>query len=207
MAHVDAWPGIKRHGLLSTTALLDLFGPGPHNRDLVESTRRPKSVLLEHPACGAAVIRDNKPMDDAGLLRSVSDMTPREWYRMLNSRVFFWLTEKRLETLLSARAYRSAEHCVLTLDARGLVYAYHDRIWLSPMNSGATKPIAHPRGSETFQRIKQFRFDYWRAKRRSARKAIAELAIDYSVPDIARFVTSVTIRNDKGIIRTVFQRA
>jgi len=36
MAHVNAWPGIKRHGLLSTSALLDLFGVRGSSRKALE---------------------------------------------------------------------------------------------------------------------------------------------------------------------------
>src|ERR1700728_2842755 len=75
-AHVDAWAGIQAHGLLSTTALLDLFEVCGHNRDLIESTRRPESVVIEHRRFGRAVIRDNKPITDGQLARCLTGMAP-----------------------------------------------------------------------------------------------------------------------------------
>jgi len=205
MAHANAWEGIRQHGLLSTTALLDLFEIQDPERATVRSRRRPESVVIEHPIYGKAVIRDNKPLDDQGLLRCLTDFSPSEWYEILNDKVFFWLTEQRLITLLAARAYRGSQHCVISVSTSRFVRDYYDRIWLSPMNSGTTKPIPHPRGANTFQRIKYFPFNDWRSKRRSATKAIAELAVDYSVPDIVQYVEEVTIRNQYGVTREIYR--
>ncbi len=204
MAHVNAWPGIKRHGLLSTSALLDLFevtGPG---RKALEANRRNDSITVHHKRYGEAVIRDNKPMDDAGLMRALTDMTPEEWYRTLNRKVFFWPTEERLNRLLMARFNRPYNHCVITVNTRRLVRDYHDKVWLCPINSGATaKPMPQPRGTETFRRICDYPFNDWSRKRRSCIKAVAELAVDYSVPNIRDYVEAVSVRNSTGVVHTL----
>ena|SRR5208282_3252377 len=116
MAEAGTWPSIRKQGLLSTTALLDLFGINAEERFKIESCQRPKCFLISHPRLGDAVVRDQKPMSDKALRRCLQNMEPREWYETLNRKVFFWLTRERLLTLLSARAYRNREHCVLTLD-------------------------------------------------------------------------------------------
>jgi hypothetical protein len=72
------------------------------------------------------------------------------------------------------------------------------------MNSGATKPMPHPRGRDIFQRILDYPFEYWSAKRRSQRKAIAEFAVDYAVPDIVELVERVTIHGTTGLIRELW---
>jgi hypothetical protein len=202
MAHVNAWPGIKRHGLLSTSALLDLFEVKGSSREALEANRRNDSITVHHKRYGEAVIRDNKPMDDAGLVRALTDMTPEEWYRTLNRKVFFWLTEERLKRLLTARFNRPDNHCVITVNTRSLVSDYHDKIWLCPINSGATaKPMPQPRGTRTFQRICDYPFNDWSRKRRSCIKAVAELAVDYSIPNACEYVEAVTVRNSIGVIR------
>jgi hypothetical protein len=206
MAHANAWEGIRQHGLLSTTALLDLFKIQDPERSKIRSKRRPESVIIEHGIHGKAVIRDNKPLDDQGLLRCLTDYSPGDWYQILNDKVFFWLTEQRLTTLLGARAYRREPHCVITINTSRFVHDYCDRIWLSAMNSGTTRPVAHPRGPNTFQRITDYPFNDWRAKRRSATKAIAELAVDYAVSDIVQYVEQVTIRNQHGVVREIYRR-
>jgi hypothetical protein len=151
MAARGSWPSIKKHGLLSTTSLLDLYGVGGDERDAIESQRRPENITVDHPGLGRAVIRDQKPMDDRGLIRCLEDgLTPRLWYQILNSRVFFWLTRDRLVRLLNAGAYKDKEHDVLELDTASLVEAYREQITLSHMNSGCTKPMPHPRGHVSY---------------------------------------------------------
>lgn len=106
MAESGSWESIREHGLLSTTALLDLFEVEGQERLAIESARRPEIVQLEHPEYGVALVRDNKPMQEKALERCLHGMTPREWYEHLNWRVFFWVEQKRLLKLLGARAYR-----------------------------------------------------------------------------------------------------
>jgi len=195
MAHVDAWPRIHRHGLLSTSALLDLFEINGERRETLESCRRPETVVIEHPVHGKAALRDNKPMDDNGLYRALAGMQPTEWYKLLNQKVFFWLSEERLTTLRSAAAYREEDHCVLTVDTNSLVKLHSDRIWLCLMKSGCTKPHPHPRNREIFRRILDYPFESWRKTKGGAQKAVVELAVDHSVPDIIEFLELVTIRN------------
>jgi hypothetical protein len=96
---------------------------------------------------------------------------------------------------------------VIAVKTDGLVADYHDKIWLSPINSGATKPMPHPRGSDTFRRIADYPFDEWKKKRASAAKAIAELAVDHGVPNLGDYVENVTVRSVKGIEQTLFTRS
>ncbi len=191
MAQVGSWESIRRHGLLSTSALLDLFAVGDANRDRIESKHRPESIPISHPAHGSAVIRDQKPMTDKGLRRALlGGLTPEEWYRGLNSRVFFWLTEDRLLRLLNAKAYRGERHTVLTVDTELLLQKHADRVSLSPINSGCTKPFPHPRGLSTFQRLPRYPFAEWKGKR-PLQDSIVELAVDYGVPDVREMVVEV----------------
>lgn len=191
MAERGSWSSIRVHGLLSTTALLDRYGLFGAARAEIESKRRSKGVLLEHEGFSDAVVRDQLPMDDKGLIRCLGDgLSPHEWYRILNSKVFFWLTRDRLLRLLNAGTYRLQEHEVLEIDARPLIDAYEDKIWFCPINSGCTKPFPHPRDKKTFQRISDYPYAQWRTKRKRGER-IVELAVDYAVPDVANFVTRV----------------
>jgi hypothetical protein len=141
MAERQSWISIKQHGLLSTTTLLDLYGYTGAEREAIEAHRRPDSITIRHPAHGAAVVRDQKPMTDSSLRRALRDgLTPEDWYRLLNARVFFWLTEDRLHRLLNAGTYSGKSHDVLMVETRPLVGRYSRKITLSPMNSGNTRP-------------------------------------------------------------------
>ncbi len=208
MAERGSWPSIRQHGLLSTSALLDLFGVNGPGRDTLEGCRRPEGVTIEHPALGRATIRDQKPMDDAGLRLCLLDgMSPEDWYRCLNGRVFFWLTRERLLRLLNARPYRDAEHDVLELDTATLVAAYRSAIRLSPINSGTTKPFpstASKRGRGTFLPIAEYPYARWRAQGRKAGERVVELTVDHAVPDAARFVRRVTAMRG-GVVTGVIE--
>ncbi|KFE71364.1 DUF7002 family protein [Hyalangium minutum] len=191
MAEAGSWPSIQRHGLLSTSALLDLFEVRGEQRVALEARHRPESVTLYHPRHGTAVVRDQKPMDDAGLLRSLSGgLSPTDWYQLLNARVFFWVTHERLTKLLNARAYRNKRQTVLTLDTARLLARHEARVMLSPLNSGATKPSAWPRGPDTFLPMVRYPFSSW-DQRRKRRDPVVELTVTYSVPDIRDFVLRV----------------
>lgn len=206
MAERGSWPSIARHGLLSTTALLDLYGYVGPTREAIEGSHRPESVRIEHPTYGAAVIRDQKPMSDSGLARALTDgLRPEEWYRILNARVFFWLTKDRLTRLLSAKAYVNDSHDVLIVETRPLVRGYRDAITLSPMNSGATKPMPHPRGRQTFLSIDEYPYRDWTAKRRRD-DAIVELAVTGGVPDISKYVVEVLEMRGQTTLRRLWHR-
>lgn len=194
MAHEEALAGILRHGLLSTSALLDLFEVVASQREVIETRMRPKSVAVEHLIHGRAVIRDQKPIgNDLRLAQALGDSaTPSEWHRLLNSKVFFWVTEQRLERLRKARAYRHSSQLVLVLDTAKVLTIAADRLWLSSMNSGACMPFAHPRAPAIFQRLKDYDFDAWKKKRGIA-DAVVECAIDASLFPIKPLLISATI--------------
>ncbi|MBP1807202.1 DUF7002 family protein [Rubellimicrobium aerolatum] len=192
MAEAGSWPSIRARGLLSTSALLDLYGVEGAAREAVEAQRRAASVVLEAPGLGRAVIRDNRPLNEARLARALpEDLPVAEWLRLLNGRVFFWLTRERLGRLLGARLYRDASHDVLEVEAASLVAAHRDRIELSPINSGVTDPFAAPRGRETFRPIADYPYADWRRARGRRGEAVVELAVQGGVPDIVRHVRRV----------------
>lgn len=200
VAERGAWPSIERHGLLSTSALLDLYRVRGGERARIEAARRPEGVALRRPGLPGAVVRDQKPLTDAALLRCLTGgMDPAAWYRLLNGKVFFWLSPQRLGRLLGAAPYRAHAHDVLELATAPLVAAYRDSITLSPINSGSAIRRAVPRGPETFQPIATYDYAAWRGKRPRGDR-VAELAVTGGVPDVARFVTRVTVRRGTEVL-------
>lgn len=206
MAEAGSWPSIQRHGLLSTSALLDLFGVEGGARDSIEANRRPQGVLLEHPEHGRAKIRDNKPINDKALEKCLEDgLSPSDWYRMLNARVFFWLSRKRLLKLLGARTYARDAHDILELDVRPLVEAYREEITFSPINSGATGRFPVARGLNTFLPLAEYPYAAWRKKRAKGERVV-ELAVTGGVPDAQKFVRRVVRCQGENEIATIFLR-
>jgi len=205
MAEFGSWPSIRRHGLLSTTALLDLYAINGKSRTRIESERRRNMVPITSTKGDSACIRDQRPMSDTKLAGCLRDgLTPRDWYRLLNGKVFFWLTEARLETLLAA--YSDRPQLVLEVDTSALLGKHGGRVFLTPMNTGCTSPMAFPRGLDSFLPPHAYPFEENRRKKGGKIKSIVELTVDYSVPDIADFTVRATHRefeNGRSAIREV----
>ena len=181
MADAAAWPSIQRHGLLSTSALLDLYGISGEERDCIERTRRPEAIPITHTDYGQLFINDQRPMTDETLGPVLIDMTPAEWYVHLNARVFFWVGEARLDRLLNT--YRDRDKIVLVLDTAKVMARHAAQTMLSPINSGFSLRYAQKRGRETFLPLADYPFEQW-AKKRGKADAVAECTILGGVPSV-----------------------
>ena len=201
MAESGSWPAIRERGLLSTTALLDLFEIEGSERNDIESDWRPKSVPIQHPIHGTAVIRDQWPMPPEHLTRGLNGITPQQWYQFINRKAFLWLSEKRLMRMLNAAPYRNTAFDVLSLDTRSFVAEYIERIEVCPINSGFAMPMfgkVTPRSFESFQTIEG----------RAATQGLgglAELTVDYAAPDAWRFVASVESWRGQTRLETIWR--
>ncbi|PXA68044.1 DUF7002 family protein [Cryobacterium arcticum] len=203
--HVAAdgsWPAIERHGLLSVSALVTRWGVRQGAPQAAILTRRRGETLeLEHPDYGTAVIRHQKAMHESSLAAALEDdLTPSEWYAMLNDRVFFFLQKTRLNELLAARSYRDDAHTVITVDTRSLVAAHEDDIELTTVNTGfAQRFSAEPRGRDSFQSIEEFSHPT-RAHASTKVVDVAELAVYRGVRDITKHVKRVERMRDGTVL-------
>ena len=85
---------ILQHGLMSTECLLDLACVAKLERDVLLRVHRPDNIRLSH----SVVIRDQRPMPPAALVRALDDgLEPFDWYALLNSFVFLWSDPERME--------------------------------------------------------------------------------------------------------------
>lgn len=203
ITHEGSWPGIQKHGLLSTEALVDLFCIDGTLRNELLRGRRPDCVSIQHPDHGRAIIRDQKPLIESRLRTALRDgLTPQDWYAILNRKTFFWVSEERFERLRTASAYEALRQTLIVVDSAKLLSRHAERVTLCPINSGATRPFAWPRGKDSFLSIEEYPFEEFR-KKRGRKNAVAEFSVDYSVPDICDFVISVSElgggRKDKTI--------
>jgi hypothetical protein len=204
MAEDGSWPLIQRLGLLSTEALLDAFEINDERRLSILASRRPASIVIRSDLHGEAVVRDQIPLRESTLNKVLEDgLTPTDWYRLLNSFVFFWPTEERLQTLLSAKAYRDRAHTVLVVDTERLLAHHGDCLFLSPINSGSTLFDARPRGLATFRAMSDYPYDAMR-RRRGPAGAIAEVAIQGGVRPIQPPLESVTRRKGEAVLEELW---
>ncbi len=204
MADADSWGSIRRYGLLSTTALLDLFEIRGDDRRTIESCRRTSSLQIRHKKYGVAKIRDQKPLKESLLNRCLVGCKPKDWYETLNNKVFFWPTREKILSLLAARAYRSYTHIVVVVDSAAIIEAHLPKVTLSPINTGATVYRPTPRGLYTFVPFSEWPDEVNRNSGR-LKKPVVEVALDYAVYNIVDFVTCVVEGKDGQFIRTIWK--
>jgi hypothetical protein len=182
---------IRRHGLLSTSRLLDLFDIRGAARERLERCRRPGPVHLHHPGHGSVTLNDQTPMSEAALAGCLDDgLSPADWIEILNRRVFFWADGNRLARLVGARANRVRAIDVMVVDTQRLAQRHADRIELCPINSGATIRKAARRGLQTFTPLLALPYKTW-TQQRGARDKIVEVTVLDGVPDIASYVIDI----------------
>jgi hypothetical protein len=191
MAERDALPQLRRHGLLSTTAALDLFEVPNAERVMLEARIRKDTRILDHPVHGRITLRDQKPLSESKLAGCLQDgLSTEDWLRLLNRKTFFWLGRDKVETLLGGRAYRDREHIVLEFRTETLVNAHRDHVTLAAMNTGSTSPFAHERGLSTMLPLGEFPYE---DRRKRGLRPAAELSIDYSVPDLEALIENAHV--------------
>ena len=184
VAWEGSWPSIKKYGLLSTKALLQLYEVDDMKFKSLTTKRRQHWETIKCPGKQPAVLRDQKPLTDNGLKSALTDGTePWQWYDLLNSMVFLWPTICRLNTMLKARAYKKMRHDVLIFDTKKMVQMEEPRIRLSHMNSGCTVPFKHQRSTNIFKSIRDYDLKA-SIKKRGRKKAVAEICVKDRVDNI-----------------------
>jgi hypothetical protein len=141
-------------------------------------------------------------MDDRGLERALRDgLRPRDWYRVLNAKVFFWIQRHRLEIMMKARAYREERKTVLYIRTADLLQRHADRVVLAAMNTGCTKPWPHSRGLNTFLPLAEY--PYCEYRRRKGTEAVVELAVEGAVLDVRDLVQRVEVVSPDGSVEVL----
>ena len=92
--------------------------------------------------------------------------------------------------MISASAYKEVTHDVLVINAKTLVGLEEPNIRLSWMNSGCTKPIAHPRDMSLVKRFQDYPFEI-RKKTRGRKGAVAEVCVLERVERIKEAIIDV----------------
>lgn len=202
IARPEALPSIRRHGLLSATAICDRLGLQGAEREAVIGVRRSETVTLEGEG-ERFLVNDNKPLLMAPLARALDDgLTPDDWLAILNGRVFFWVDEAAASNL--AGAYSDEERVLLVFDTLSLARAHADRMALSPINGGNTRRAAARRGRTTYAPLARYDYAAWRRLRRErgavrGLDTVREVTVDYAVPDAAQHLVEVRPMTERWI--------
>jgi hypothetical protein len=199
MTDASNWMSIQKHGLLSTSRLLNLAGLDGDERYELERRQRLRARRLPN----GALIRDQLPMSPTALAVCLaSGLVAEDWYLELNSRVFFWLDPRRLNR--HRKACGSSPQIVLTVDAHRLLSSYRRQTALTPFNTGNARRRPARRGRETFVPFDKWQESGWswetaarQTPLRPSSHPPVELAIADAVADALDFVVDVR-RLDSG---------
>lgn len=191
LADAENWPSIRCAGLHSTTALIERAGLSeqdaqPFHAYRSRGMRLPSGVL----------IRDQRPMPPSALVRCLdAGISPEVWYRLVNSKVFFWQHIERLNRHLAACGGRP--QIVIVVDSRRLLKRYGHSAFVTPFNVGNARRRPAPRGNRTFVPLDVWLATRWESEAkpgcsaRSRNHPPVEIAIEGSVPDLMDSVIEV----------------
>ena len=178
-AEAGAHRSICARGLLPAATL------APH---LDMSVPRPAAVELGH-----AVLSDNTPLLGPGLARCLDDeLTPEDWLRILNDRVFLWADERGGAGFLRARLRLGRATERLRFDALALLAPVWDRAEVTPINSGSAIRVPARRGLSTFAPLATLDYDAWRRSRKTkGLDSVREVAVRGGIPEAGDALISV----------------
>ncbi len=181
---------IHRHGLLAPDDLLPLFAVGDQTRATLPA-RRPASVVLTHALHGSVTITDNRPLIMSSLAACLDDgLTPADWLKILNQRVFLWANRADADRLLDARLHRAHDRVILVFDTLSLARRHAGRMELSAINSGSTIRRPARRGLRTFTPLARHTYADWR-RLRDRNDTIREVTILGGINDPADHLAEI----------------
>jgi hypothetical protein len=181
LAEASNLASILQHGLMSTERLLDLACVAKPEREVLLRVYRTDNIRLSD----SVVIRDQRPMPPAALVRALDDgLKPSDWYALLNSLVFLWPDPERMER--QRRACGDRPQVVLTFDADALLDRFVAEAFVSPINSGNARRRAARRGRTTFRPYANWLREGWPTGRRA--RPPAEVLLRCTVPAEAPYL-------------------
>lgn len=193
MAEASNLSSIQRRGLLSASELIRTSGIEASARVLLERTQR-----VSHAELPSGVrIRDQRPMPPSALEHCLVDLSPADWYALVNGRVFFWLDPDRLNRQRAACKARA--QVVLAVSTQRLLAAHRDHVAVTPINTGNARRRPARRGVATFVPYTDWIQSGWEResvalgtppRKRSHRPV--EVTVDGSVPDIMQLVVKIS---------------
>src|SRR3984957_11345502 len=184
LAEADNLVSILNHGLMSTERLVRLAGISEPASNALLRTHRPDNVRLRT----GVVIRDQRPMPPAALAGALEDgLEPADWYALLNSFVFLWRNDARMDR--QRRACGRRPQVVLTFDSTALLEQFQAEAFVSPINSGNARRKAGQRGRKTFVPYATWSRQGWPTGRPG--RAPAEFLFRCTIPSRAPYVIDI----------------
>ena len=173
--------GIRANGLQSAAALADLHAFDPSEREATLDKRRLCIQTLH-----GVTLRDQHTAPDAKMKSCLVKITIPEWFALLNSKTFFFLS--RDKALRLAETYSAYENLLLEVDTAKLLATHARHTTLCRINPGGFLYNPRPRGRASFIPLADFAY-------KNKRDTPAELTIDTPIPNILDFSVLHPIKN------------
>ena len=191
LSAAESWPGIQRHGLLSSRQILSKCGIAEQRVQEIEMQRLSRSYLLQSDEHGSFTLRDRTTLSHAGLEVALGQAcSPDKWIDLLNQRVFLFPHSTSLRNLLRAPLNSKLSHILLEVSTRKLFDAYASSIELADINTGYTKRKPAGRGPHTFQTPQNYP--------RAGGAKIIEVSVLQGIPDIMGLLQRTLLRRPDG---------
>lgn len=197
IADAENWPSIQRSGLHSTNVLLERTGLTGNEAARFVGHR---SAAMRLPS--GVLIRDQRPMPPPALARCLDPgLSTEDWYRLVNSKVFFWLDTSRLKRHLAA--CRGRPQIVVTLDLHRMLRRHGDRAFVTPFNVGSAMRRPALRGERTFVPLRTWLATRWQSEAEPGSRVRprswppAEIAIEGSVADAMELAVKVRSNDER----------
>ncbi|BEP13406.1 hypothetical protein acdb102_17170 [Acidothermaceae bacterium B102] len=154
----DAWESIQEHGLRSATWLVRARSLDEERATTLLTAPREAIEVIGDPAdpLGHATLRDQKPLTLSKLERLVEGITPENYIRLINDRVYFYMKAADVERVRGVRDAEGQPQLLLTLDSRRLLADYQGSVRVAKINTGATIGMQGRRGPRTWLAIDKF---------------------------------------------------
>ena len=154
----DAWESIQEHGLRSATWLVRALALEEERAAALLTAPRESVEVIGDPAdpLGHATLRDQKPLTLSKLERLVEGITPENYIRLINDRVYFYMKAADVERVRGVRDAEGQPQLLLTLDSRRLLADYQGSVRVAKINTGATIGMQGRRGPRTWLAIDKF---------------------------------------------------
>ena len=178
LAEASNWPNIKRNGLFCAHQLVIQAETSRSRQNQLTICQRTSHTILSN----GVEIRDQRPMPPNALLKCLINISPSNWYRLINSHVFFWLDIERLNRQKNACEPRP--QLVLTFKTSDVIDTYRKNIFVTPINTGYALRKAAKRGKASFVSYEDWLKSGWKresegltTRKRSLSHMPVELAV------------------------------
>jgi hypothetical protein len=139
--------------ILSTESIVNLTNWDNQQKNKFLSHRRKDHEIINTPT-GNYKIRDQKPISLTNLVKCLTKgITTGEFFKLLNMRVFFWPTLKRLESHYNR--YASESPIIHKVESSDL-FNINSNPEFCRLNSGATRSNSHLKGAPPERGINTF---------------------------------------------------